>query len=463
MIKDLTRGNPIKLIILFALPVLVGNIFQQLFQISDILIVGRLLGVKSLAAVGSSAPIFFMFLMVAFGFTAGLTIITAQRFGARDVQGIKSSVFHSLIAAVALSLIISAALLLFLRPLLKLMNVPEEIMEEAHIFMLILGLSITFIVLYNLLSGFIRALGDSKTPLYFLIVSSLLNIILNFFFIYNLKLGVAGSACGTFCSMIVTVIACVVFIAKKFPLLKISRKDCHYNHKFMMEHLKVAAPMALQFSILALSMMIIQSVCNSFGTDVIAGFTAAMRIEQLSTQPLFALGIAFATFSAQNYGAALIRRIRQGVRQALLACLILSIIITLSVRFYGAHFVSAFIDGGDMNIINIGEQYLMISSYFYFCLSCIFIARNALQGMGRTNIPLASGIVELLVRAFAAIYLAQNIGYVGIFWAGPIAWLGGALVVCTGYFYIISKLNPTEMRKIFLKKHMLKYHNDPLS
>ena len=463
MIKDLTKGNPLKLIVYFALPVLIGNIFQQLFQISDILIVGRLLGVQSLAAVGASAPLFFMFLMVAFGFTAGLTVITAQRFGARDVTGIKSSVFHSLIAAGILSIIITLCLILFLKPLLRLMNVPAEIMDEAYSFMLVLGLSITAIVMYNLLSGFIRALGDSKTPLYFLIASSILNIIFNFFFIYYMQWGVVGSASGTFFSMLISALACVWFIAKKFPLLQISRADCRYNHKFMMEHLKVSVPMALQFSILAVSMMIIQSVCNSFGTDVIAGFTAAMRIEQISTQPLFAIGIACATFSAQNYGAALIRRIRQGVRLSLTACFILSIIISLSVRFYGSHMVSAFIEDGNEGIVHIGQQYLLISSYFYFFLSAIFVARNTLQGMGRTNIPLISGTVELAIRAFAAVYLAKAVGYVGIFWSGPIAWIGGALVVCGGYFLVIRKLNPTEMRKIFLRKHALKYHMQSLS
>lgn len=463
MIKDLTRGTPIKLIAQFALPILIGNIVQQLFQISDILIVGRLLGVKSLAAVGSSAPLFFMFLMIAFGFTAGLTIITAQRFGARDVTGIKSSVFHSLIAALILSLLISVFLITSLKPLLRIMNVPQEIFDEAYAFMLILGFSISPIVLYNLLSGFIRALGDSKTPLYFLIASSFLNIIFNFMFIYYLGWGVSGSAFGTFCSMSISAAACIYFIAKKFPLLKISKQDCRYNNKFMLEHLKVAAPMAVQFSILALSMMIVQSVCNSFGTDVIAGFTAAMRIEQISTQPLFALGISFATFSAQNYGAALIRRIRQGVRQCLITGLLLSIVISLGVRFYGSHLVGAFIENEDVNIINIGQNYLMISTYFYFFLSCIFITRNALQGMGSTIIPLISGVVELCLRAFAAIYLAKVMGYIGIFWAGPIAWFGGCVVVVVGYIIVIRNFDSINMRKIFMKKHQLKYKIPPVA
>ena len=456
MIKDLTRGNPLKLIIQFAMPIFIGNMFQQLFQISDILIVGRLLGVNALAAVGSSAPLFFMFLVVVFGFTGGLTIITAQRFGARDVNGIKSSVFHSCIAAFILCIIICLSLICCLKPLLRIMNVPEEIMQDAYDFTLILGLAFIPIILYNLLSGFMRALGDSKTPLYLLIFTSISNIALNFIFIYYCHLGVSGSALGTLCSIVLTDIACLIVIVKKFPLLKLSRPDCKYKPKFMIEHLKVAVPMAIQFSILSFGMMIVQSVCNSFGTGVIAGFTAAMRIEQISTQPLFALGVSYATFAAQNYGAALIRRIRQGVNQCLIAGLILSVIIGLSVRFYGSDMVSIFIENNDTEIIKIGQEYLMISTCFYFFLLCIFVLRNAMQGMGYTKIPLLSGVVELVMRAFAAIYLAKIIGYTGIFWAGPIAWFGGALVVAVGYIIVIRQLDTKKMRKIFKETQALR-------
>ena len=463
MIKDLTRGTPLKLIVQFAFPILIGNIFQQFFQISDILIVGRLLGVEALAAVGASAPIFFMFLMIAFGFTAGLTIITAQKFGARNVTGIKSSVFHSTLAALILGTLVAILLVFFLKPILKLMNVPSEILDQSYVFMLILGIAIIPIVFYNLLSGFIRALGDSKTPLYFLIFSSILNIVLNFVFIYYFKWGVAGSACGTFASVVVSAIACIWFIKKRIPLLQLTFNDCKYNHQFMMEHLRVAVPMALQFSILALSMMIVQSVCNSFGTEVIAGFTAAMRIEQISTQPLFAFGIAFATYAAQNYGAALIRRIRQGVRQCLVACLFLSIAISLAVRFFGTNWVSIFIDGKEPRIISIGQQYLMISSYFYFFLSCIFVVRNALQGMGKTKFPLISGFIELIMRSVAVIYLSHKIGYTGVFWAGPIAWLGGAVVVLIGYWWVIKKLKPRDMKEIFLKKQQIQIQESAIN
>ena len=450
MIKDLTKGNPLKLITWFAMPILLGNIFQQLFHISDILIVGRLLGVKALAALGASAPVFFMFLIVAFGFTGGLTIITAQRFGAKDITGVKASFFHSLLASAIFSTVISFCVIFFLSDILAIMNVPQELMDDAYKFTFVLGLAMSIIILYNLLSGAIRALGDSKTPLYFLIGSSLLNIVFNFVFIKFFGWGVQGSAMGTLCSVCFSAVACIVFIYAKYPMLRLKLKDCRYSNKIMKEHLRVAIPMALQFSILSVGLLIVQSLCNSFGTEVIAGFTAAMRIEQISTQPLLALGVAFATYSAQNFGAVLIKRIRQGVRQCLFAGFVLSVIIGLVVRFYGINMISVFIENNDDKIINIGQNYLLIASCFYFPLLSIFVVRNAIQGMGKTFVPVLSSIVELIARIFAALYLANKIGYMGVFWSGPIAWCFGALVVVIGYFVIISRINARFLRKIYL-------------
>ena len=452
MIKDLTKGKPLKLILLFALPILLGNIFQQLFHISDILIVGRLLGVKSLAALGASAPIFFMFLIVAFGFTGGLTVITAQRFGAKDIKGVKSSFFHSLVASFVFSVIISFCVIFFLKDILTIMNVPQELMDDAYKFTFVLGLAMSIIILYNLLSGVIRALGDSKTPLYFLIGSSLLNIVFNFIFIKFFVWGVQGSAMGTLCSVSFSALACIVYIYAKYPILKLKLKDCQYSAKVMKVHLRVAIPMALQFSILSIGLLVVQSLCNSFGTEVIAGFTAAMRIEQVSTQPLLALGVAFATYSAQNFGAILIKRIRQGVRQCLIVGLILSIMISLIVRFYGIDMISFFIENEDRNIIQIGQNYLLLSSYFYFFLLCIFIVKNAIQGMGKTFVPVLSSVVELVARIVVALYLSEKIGYMGVFWSGPIAWFLGALTVVIGYFVIISRLNPIFLRRSYLLK-----------
>ena len=452
MINDLTVGNPIKLIIKFALPLLIGNLFMQLYQISDMIIVGRLFNVDALAAIGASAPIYMVFLMIAFGFTGGLTVVTAQRFGAHDEDGVRQSVFHCFLAALALSLILTLGLTTMLTPLLHLTNIPEQIFEQAYDFMFVLSLSSVMIIMYNLLSGLMRALGDSKTPLYFLIFCTLLNIVLNFVFIGRFGWGVIGSATGTLVANTVSVVICFIYMWHKFPLLRLSREFMHYEPQVMYAHLRIAVPMALQFSILSFSIMIVQSVCNSFGPDVIAAFAAALRIEQFATQPLLALGLAMATFTAQNWGANLLSRIRRGVNYAFLTAAIISALGFVLVRYIGRDMIAMFIDTGKADgndvtlIVDIGSKYLVVSTMFYFFLGLIFVFRNTIQGMGKPLLPLISSVIELVMRAFAAIYLAKLMGYAGIFYASPISWVAAGLLVLCGYIYYIRKFSADVMR-----------------
>lgn len=442
----MTVGNPTKLIITFALPLLIGNLFQQLYNISDIIIVGRLIGVNALAAVGASAPIFNVILLVTFGFTGGLTVVTAQHFGAHNEKGVRSSVTHSIMACATLVLLTTAILIVYMPKILTLMNVPAEIMDDAYTFISTLTYGLIAIVAYNLLAGIIRALGDSRTPLYFLILSTVMNVLLNLFFIYKLKMGVIGSALGTIIAMSISVVCCIFYIGKKFPILHLSAKDWSFDLQLMKKHLNIAIPMSLQFSIIALGLIIIQGVCNSFGPDTIAAFTSALRIEQLATQPMVALGLAVATYSAQNYGAGMIGRIRRGVFNCSLISLVFSIILSLLVRFAGEPVIDVFLENPNAGIINTAKTYLNISTLFYFFLGQIFIFRNALQGMGQSGIPLLAGFTELVMRSFAAVYLAGHIGYLGICYAGPIAWLGAALVVFTGYNVTLRKIGKCGFR-----------------
>lgn len=446
MIQNLTVGNPLKLIVKFALPLLLGNLVMQIFQLSDMIIVGRLIGVEALAAVGSTAPLYLVVLMVTFGFTGGLTIITAQRFGAKDEDGIRQSSYHCHLAALVLSVTVAIILGVFLTPFMRIMNVPEQIFADAYKFMLVLTFSMPLIVFYNLLSSLIRALGDSKTPLYFLIFSSVINILLNFMFIAGLHLGVVGSAFGTLVSNFIVVILCYCYIWHKFPVLWYNQKAWHYDSDVMKMHLKMAFPMALQFSILSFSIAIVQGVCNSYGADVIAAFATATRIEQFATQPLIAVGLAMATFSAQNWGANLLRRIRTGVRYGMLIIFILSAVGFVLVRYYGQYAISVFLDGENEKIVSIGKQYLLISTPFYLFLGTIFVFRNTIQGIGKPVVPLISSVLELCSRAFAAIILSEQFGYVGIFYAGPVAWFAAGTFVACGYFYYLRKWVKTPLR-----------------
>jgi putative MATE family efflux protein len=454
----MTSGSPLKLILAFTWPLLIGNIFQQLYSISDIMIVGRLIGNNALAAVGATAPIYFMFLMIAFGFTGGLTVVTAQRFGAGDVEGVRNSIFHSLVAGTVLSAVISVCLLAFLTPVMQMMNVPEEIFEDAHRFMTILTAGMVMTVFYNLLSGFIRALGNSKTPLYFLIFSTVLNVLFNFILIYYFHLGVAGSAIGTVIAVTLSVVCCLLYMYRAFPIMHLKRRNMRITKEMMMTHLNIAVPMALQFSVLSFSIMIIQSVCNSFGPDIIAAFTSALRIEQLATQPLLALGITIATFSAQNWGAGKLYRIRQGVRLAAVMALAVSICISLLVRYVGSDMISVFLKEKNEYIIHVGQSYLQISTLFYFFLGMIFVFRNALQGMGRAKITLLACITELMARSLFAVYFKGMLGYKSVFYAGPLAWFSAGLVVMIGYIVTIRRFKNGHRIKDYFKnnQHRLK-------
>lgn len=447
MIKDMTQGAPLKLIMLFSVPLLIGNIFQQFYNLADIVIVGRTLGMEALAAVGAVAPLFFLIMFAVVGLDNGFSVITGQRFGAKDYEGVRRSVVFSIILSSAFTLIFTVISAVLMKPILFMMNVPSEIFHDAYWYIQICVLGLVTVNFYNLLASIVRALGDSKTPLYFLIFASILNIFLALLFILKFHWGVPGSAVAVVLSQAVSGFMCYFYVKKRFPILHLHRKDWELKKcnrakdvDFAMEHLKVGFPMAVQFSILGIGILIIQSVCNTFGSNVIAAFTAALRIEQIATLPMISFGIALAAFVAQNYGAKNLARIRYGVGRASLINIVLSIFMAIVMHFWGANIVELFIGSVSPDVIKIAHDYLWISTIFYFFLGQIFIFRNALQGMGRPLIPLTSSFAELMVRSFAAVYLAVKFSYYGIFYAGPIAWVTASVIVALGYYINIRRL-----------------------
>ena len=442
MIKDLTKGEPLKLILIFSVPLLIGNIFQQLYNIADLVIVGRLLGVDAFASVGAVAPLFFLITFIIVGLTSGFAVITGQRFGAKDTKGVKESVVISTILSTITTLFFTLICSIVMHPLLHLLNVPQNIYENAYWYIEIVVIGLISTTYYNLLAGIIRALGDSKTPLYFLIIASIVNIFLALLFIQIFKMGVAGSAIAVILSQAISVILCLLYVKKKFPILHLKKQDwlIKFDNKFFKsaaEHLKVGVPMSVQFSIIGLGVIVIQSVCNTFGSDVIAAVTAALRIEQIATLPMVSFGVALASFVAQNFGAKKFRRIRTGVIRTSLLSIFLSILMAVVMRFWGADIIREFIGSATKDIITIAHQYLLISTFFYIFLSQIFIYRN---GMGEVIFPLAASVAELLMRAFAAVYLAIKFGYIGMFYSGPIAWVSACIVLSFGYFRSIKPI-----------------------
>ena len=448
MIKDLTHGEPVKLMILFSIPLLIGNIFQQFYNIADIIIVGRTLGMEALAAVGAVSPLFFLIMFIIVGLTSGFSVITGQKFGAKDLDGVKRSTVISTVLSFLFTFIFATSCCLFLNKILFLMNVPQAIFRDAYLYTLIATIGLLVTNFYNLLASIIRALGDSLTPLFCLIIASLVNIILALIFILKFGWGVPGSAVALILSQGISGFLCLIYVRYKFPILHLNRNDWKFKREdinFAWEHIRVGVPMAVQFAILGTGILILQAVCNSFGPDIIASFTASLRIEQIAVLPMITFGIALSTFVAQNFGARYYSRIRTGVRKASLINIILSIFMAFIMHFGGSHIVRIFVGNSNDNIVQLAHSYLFVSSLFYFFLGQVFIYRHALQGLGRTVIPMLASFGELLVRAFSAIYLAKLISYYSVFYAGPIAWVTASSVLAIGYF--------TTTKRFLLKEH----------
>ncbi len=448
MIQSMTQGNPLKLIVLFSIPIMLGNLFQQVYILSDLYILGHYLGLHALAVAGAITPVFMMSIMFAAGFTNGLCVISAQRFGANDICGVRKSFSTGIMLTSILCVSVVFVIHVFMDEILQKMNIPADIYVDSKRFLTILSYSLFAMLFYNYLAGIMRALGDSRTPLYFLIFASLLNVAINVPLIVVFHWDVTGAALGTGIAQTVSALLCVGFLFWRFPILRLKFKDWQINFPFIWEHLKIALPMSIQFSVIGVGIIIIQSICNTFGTDTIAAFASAGRIEQIMTMPLFSFGMALTTYAAQNYGGRYIRRIRQGVLQCFLLSGAVSFVMALVGYHWGELLAGIFLNHPSDFVLSQATDYIKITTLFYFFLSMIFVFRQVLQGMGYPLLPLTSGIVELVMRGFAAWYLAKTYGYIGICYASPIAWIGGSAIVVIGYLVIIRRFKVSLFGKL---------------
>ncbi|MGL4912949.1 MAG: MATE family efflux transporter [Romboutsia sp.] len=440
MTNDMTTGNPVKLILYFSIPLLIGNIFQQFYSMVDTIIVGRFLGVKALAAVGSTGSLTFLIIGFVLGLTSGFSVLVSQRFGANDEEGLKKAVASATVLSIVMAIIITIISLFAAKPLLRLMNTPDDIINSAYSYIIVIFAGTFATFFYNMLSSILRALGDSKTPLYFLIVASLLNIVLDLVFIVNFSMGVAGAAYATVIAQGVSGVLCFVYISKKLPILKLEKKHFKIEIEYIKEHLRIAIPMALQFSITAIGAVILQSAVNAFGSTVVAAHTAASKVEQLAVQPSVTFGVTMATYCAQNLGAGNIERIKEGVKKCTMINVIIGIIAGCLLVFFGESFIKLFVSNTDPKVIAYAKQYLFIVSFFFIPLSLIFIYRNALQGMGYTFVPMMAGVYELLARTLVAFTLPSLVGYAGICLAGPLAWIAASVPLILDYLKKINVL-----------------------
>ena len=438
-IKELTAGNPFKLIVLFMFPVFLGNILQQFYHLVDTLIVGRIIGINALAAVGVTGPLIFFVISFIFAATQGFTVITAQKFGAKDYPMLKKSFTASLILSGFLTIIITLLSAPFTKPMLILLQTPENILNDADTYLFIMFAGIIATIFYNLSSNIVRALGDSKTPLYFLIVSTILNLFMDILFVVKFKWGIAGVGWATVAAQAVSTVLCVWYMLWKFPILRVNLSDWKVSWDFMYEHLKIGIPMGIQMSVLSLGIIALQYVLNSFGSVAIAAFTAAVRVEQTFAQLFLALGVTAAVFTAQNFGAKKLSRVNAGVKTSLIISFIIYIFSVLCIWLFSDDMISWFITEKNDEMISYANQYLHIMMFFFIFLGLLMIFRNVLQGMGRVMAPLASGIAELIARTLCAFVCGYYFGYTGICIATPVAWLSASAVLYIGYIISLKK------------------------
>lgn len=435
----MTSGKPIKLIWNFTIPLLIGNLFQQLYNMADTFIVGRTIGVHALASVGSTGSIIFLILGFANGLTAGLAIPLAQRYGAKNYSGVKRSFYVSILISAVVAILLTILSMVFCRQILEIMQTPVEIIDGAYDYLMVIFAGIFSSMAFNLLSNIFRSIGDAKTPLYFLVIACIMNIILDVVFIAGFGMGVEGAGYATVLSQIFSALACILYIWKKIPILRLNSKDFVAKSLDVKEHIRISFPMAFQSSIIAIGAIIIQITLNQLGATAVAAYTAAQKIDQVAILPMMSFGVTMATFVAQNYGAKKYDRIWRGVRDCIKLSLTFAISVGIILNLFSPIFIRTFVGVGHEEVVELGAIYFITNGTMYSLLSLLFIYRYTLQGVGKTFTPTVAGIMELCMRAFAAVVLSNLYGYTGATMANPLAWLGSLIPLMIAYYLFKNK------------------------
>lgn len=444
MTTDLTKGKPAKLIFFFAIPYLIGNLFQQFYNMADTVIVGRILGMNALAAVGATGSIVWFSMGSIQGLTTGFAAITAQRFGANDINGIKKSFGISIVLSAIFTAILTWFCITFAMPVLELLQTPQEIINDSYNYIMWIFVGLFATTIFNLLSNMIRSLGDSKTPLVFLVIACIVNIILDIVFIKTFKMGPEGAGLATAIAQLVSDILCIVYIAKKLPALHISVKDLKPEKILTFSLIKTGLPMAFLNSVLSIGGIIIQFVNNGLGTLYVATYSAASKIEQFITQPILSFGAAVSVFAAQNYGAGKYKRIRHGVNQCIGLCMIIAFALTIIMLVFGKLFMYAVAGGESAELLQNGYYYIVINSICCVILVPLVIYKSVLQALGHAIIPIITGFIEIGCRALGSLVLVPILGFFGICFANPLAWLGALVLLFIDYYILTKKFKKLE-------------------
>ncbi|WP_334333293.1 MULTISPECIES: MATE family efflux transporter [unclassified Companilactobacillus] len=437
---DLTNGRPIKVIFLYTIPLLLGNFFQQFYSFIDTLIVGKTISVNALASVGATGGLTGLVIGFAQGMTSGLTILTARKYGANDEDGVRKSFASGIIISLFIIVVFTALALLVAYPLLVAMQTPKVLLHDSFIFLEIIFAGIFSFVGFDFLGNTMRALGDSRVPLFFLIVSTVLNILLELVFILYLHMGVAGAGLATVVAQTITFVILYFYIRKHIPYLILSKSDFRIDMEEIKELLKISLPMGFQSSIIAIGSIILQFMLNTLGANAVAAYTVAGRVEQIATLPAFSFGLALVNFTAQNMGARKYKRILKGVKDGIMVSVLSSLVIGVFLILFGRSISHLFMNGSETAVLNLIQIYYYFNGSTYFILSILFIVRYTLQGLGNQKAPTIAGVAELLMRVFAGLVLIRFFGFYGAAMANPLAWTGSVLVLVSTWNFEIKKL-----------------------
>ena len=444
--KDMTSGSTMKLILGFAVPLLMGMLFQQVYSLVDTIIVGRFLGVSALAAVGATGSINFLIIGFCQGICNGFALPVAQRFGAKDYDGLRKYVGNSAVLAIIFGGAITLITVIACRPILELMQTPSDIIDLSYNYIVVIFAGIPAIMLYNILSAYLRSLGDSVTPVIFLVISAGLNIGLDLLFIVTFKWGVFGAAFATVLSQAVSGILCLILIIKKFDILHLKRDDWKLDWDYTRYLLIMGLPMGLQYSITAIGSVILQSSVNTLGSTAVASMTAGSRISMFVVCPFDALGSTMATFGGQNVGAGRLDRLGRGLRSAVTLGAIYSALILVVLIFFGRDLILLFVNASEVTVIAQAKQFLVTNAAFYLMLALVNIVRFLIQGMGFSGFAVFAGVFEMVARALVGLVFVPIFGFIAACFASPLAWIFADCFLIPAFFHCRKKLQSAMTR-----------------
>ena len=439
MTNDMTSGNPVKLIIRFMIPMCLGNIFQQFYNIADSIIAGQFLGVNALAAIGSTGSLIFLVVGWLNGLTSGFSIWVSQWFGAKKIDRMRHFIAMSIYICTAFVIVMTAGLLAANKPILRLMNAPENLMGDISSYMAIIYAGLIVTCAYNAFSAVLRALGDSKSPLYFLIISAIINIILDIVFIVVFHMGVEGCGYATVIAQGISALLCLVYIIKKFEVLKLKKEDFRFSFDTIKKLMALGVPMGLQFSITALGVIIVQGAINVYGAVHMAGFSAAGKIQNIICTVFVSFGATIATYVGQNRGAGRMDRVKKGVYLTQVMILVCSVLIMAVILLLGKYMILIFVDPSETEVLNVAQMYFKAVAWAYPFLGSIYLYRNALQGMGYGFVPMMGGVFELAARAAIVFAIAGNGNFFQVCLSDPAAWIAALIPLIPYYLWVMKK------------------------